>query len=402
MVSLFGYAFRYLGKEREHGLKTVYAALILLSFHWSLVVYVNSSYLGQFFSPSTVGALYTIGAIISLLPYVSMSRFLRRVGNYKLTVLLALLEIVAVLGMAVTPFPLLAVALFLIHLVAVPLLLFNIDILMETIIGAKEQQTGSSRGLFLALLSLSACIAPIVSGQLVNEGTQLPFAMVYIASAFLLIPFIAIFVLYFKSFKDPEYVTDRLSAVVSVLFSSKGIRNVFFVQLHLQFFFAWMQIYTPLYLAQSAGFSWIEIGYIIAFSQIAYVIFEYPIGIIADKYIGEKEMMAFGFFLIAVSTSWLSYLPAGAVIPWMITMFLTRVGASFIEATSESYFFKHTRGSDSHKISLFRMARPLGAIAAALLGTIVLVHTEFSFFFIILALLTVPGIFFTLILKDTK
>ena len=39
------------------------------------------------------------------------------------------------------------------------------------------------------------------------------------------------------------------------------------------------------------------------FAQMAYVIFEYPIGILADKYIGEKEMMGVGFFVLTISTA---------------------------------------------------------------------------------------------------
>jgi predicted MFS family arabinose efflux permease len=112
--------------------------------------------------------------------------------------------------------------------------------------------------------------------------------------------------------------------------------------------------------------------------------------------------MAFGFFLIAVSTSWLAFLPEGALFMWMAVMFLTRVGASFVEVTTESYFFKHTKSNDSDKISLFRSARPLGSVVGSVLGSMILLQIEFSFMFILLGIFMLPGIFFTLLLRDTR
>ena len=125
-------------------------------------------------------------------------------------------------------------------------------------------------------------------------------------------------------------------------------------------------------------------------------------GIIADKYIGEKEMMAFGFFIIALSVSWFAFLPAGALVLWMIATFLTRTGASLVDSTSESYFFRHTQSGDTDKMSLFRMARPLSSILGTVIGSIGLLYMDFNLMFILLGVLMIPGIFFTLVLKDSK
>jgi len=48
-------------------------------------------------------------------------------------------------------------------------------------------------------------------------------------------------------------------------------------------------LFTPLYLATEIGLPWTDIGVIIAVGLFAYVLFEYPIGFIADKWIGEKK-----------------------------------------------------------------------------------------------------------------
>jgi hypothetical protein len=86
----------------------------------------------------------------------------------------------------------------------------------------------------------------------------------------------------------------------------------------------------------------------------------------------------------------------------MIAMFLTRTGASLVESTSESYFFKHTESIDAHKISIFRMTRPLSSVLGATIGSVALLYLPFNLLFIVFALILVQGLYFTILLRDTK
>lgn len=378
-----------------------YCALILLSLHWSLVIYVNSSLLAEFVSGETVSALYVIGSLFSLVMFFHMPLFLRRVGNYRLTIFLTLLEVLSVCGMAIASSAVWAVIFFIAHFVLVPLILFNLDVFMEGLIGSQEKETGSKRGLYLSLLSLATAVGPLLTGTLVGTE-EAAFTLVYVASALVLIPFLFIIMTFLKDFKNPTYTLLSLPSMVRIFMKQRDTRNIVIISTFLQLFFTWMTIYTPLYLSHVALFSWRDIGLIMFVGLSAYVIFEYPIGIIADKFIGEKEMMAFGFMLMAVTTSWFAFIPQAPIGVWMIAMFLTRVGASFVESTSESYFFKHNQEDDTHKISLYRMTRPLSSIIGAVLGSIALYYMQFNLLFIFLGFLMIPGVFFTMLLKDTK
>jgi predicted MFS family arabinose efflux permease len=388
-------------RKRKKDFVLIYTALLFVSVHWALVIYINSSFLEQFVTAKTVSILYTIGAILSLLIFFHIPLLLRNIGNYKLTIFLAILEFSVVCAMGFVTSPVLASILFLTHFVTVPLLLFNLDVYIEALIDTQEQQTGSKRGLYLTFLSIATALGPLFAGSLITDTTT-SFALVYIVSALFLLPYLAIIFLNFNTFKDPEYGVLSLRSMAHIFKESRDTRTIVIISTHLQLFFTWMVIYTPLYLANVVGFSWAEIGSIMFVGLSAYVIFEYPIGVIADKYIGEKEMMAFGFVVMAVSTSWFAFLTSAPIGIWMIAMFLTRVGASFVEATSESYFFKHAGSIDAHKISLFRMTRPLSAVIGAVLGSIAILYFPFNLLFILLALLMIPGLFFTLMLKDTK
>jgi MFS family permease len=378
-----------------------YIAVLFLSLHWACVLYINSSYLEQFVSHTVLTGLYIMGAVLTIASLFGAPSLLSRYGNKKCTLFLAISEFLIFIGMAHATSPYYASILFILHQTTITLLYFNLDILIEATTGKKEDSTGRQRGIFLTIVSITTAFAPLVIGKLIGSGVP-DFSFAYILSALILVPFAYIINTGFVEYKDPQYISLNIKNGIAHLLKSNDLRNVFCAHFLLQFFFTWMVIYTPLYLYSVIGFDWEEIGGILFVGLMAYVLLEYFIGLIADKYIGEKEMMAFGFAVTAVATSWFIFLDNSSIGVWMFAMFMTRVGASFIEATTESYFFKHTNGTNTDVIGLFRITRPLSYVIGATLGGLSLHFLDFEALFIILGLLMVPGMFFAIALNDTR
>lgn len=384
-----------------------YTALLLLSLHWAFVLYINSSYIDQLAPHRVIDMLYIVGAVATIGSFMYASHILTRFGNIFLIKALTVIEFCALVGMGLSANPYIGLSLFVVHQAVVPIILFNLDIIMEVIIGEHEESTGTQRGILLTIMSLTTALAPLALGKLIsiahdiNIGTS-DFILVYLLSAFFLIPFLYVILSRFTEFEDPVYPHFKFRESIAEFWHYKDIRNVFFAHFLLQLFFSWMVIYTPLYLSTVIGLSWEEIGSVLFVGLMAYVILEYAIGRIADLYIGEKEMMAVGFAITAIATSWFVFLDNASIALWMTAMFLTRVGASFIETTTESYFFKHTEGKDTNVISLFRITRPLSYVVGPVLGGLTLHYFSFSFLFVVLGLLMVPGLFFAMALNDTK
>lgn len=378
-----------------------YSALLFLSLHWAGVLYINSSYLEQFVSHTTLTWLYVISALLTVGAFLKAPHFLSSLGSKRFTLLLSAIEFFVFIGMAFTTSPYIAGSLFVLHQIVITLLYFNLDMLVEISTGSEEGSTGRQRGIFLTIVSITTALAPLIIGNVLGSGTP-DFTLTYILSALVLIPFGYLIHSRLKNFEDPHYPHLRIQEGLQHFWKSSDLRNVFCAHFLLQFFFTWMVIYTPLYLASVIGFNWEEIGSILFIALMAYVLLEYFIGLVADKYIGEKEMMALGFAVTAVSTSWFIFLDNSSIGIWMFAMFMTRVGASLIEATTESYFFKHTSGTDSDVVGIFRITRPLSYVIGALVGGVALHFTSFEFLFAILGFLMIPGIFFAMALKDTR
>ncbi len=389
------------GNMLKHRYVPIYVASLLLMFHTFVVAYINSSFLEKFIGTESVGAVYITTSALTVLIFLFISHVLHKIGNFKLTLALLIVDGLAVLGMAYAESLRVVVPLMAAHLIIVPLIIFNLDVFMEEHIGNDEGLTGTRRGLLLTLLSLVGALSPFISSELIAKANG-AFTYPYIVSALALLPIIFILLFYFKDFQDPPYTDMKALEAIRGFWLRKDIRAVFIVHFVLQIFFMCMVVFTPLYLIKYVGLSWAQFGMVMFFGQLAYVIMEYPIGIVADKLIGEKEMMALGLMIMAISTAWISFVSVQSVIMWAVVMFVTRIGASFVEVTTEVHFFKRTNSTDAQVISFFRVTRPLAYIAGAIIASLSLLYLPFNLLFVVIAFLMIPAMFVTLDIQDTK
>jgi len=110
--------------------------------------------------------------------------------------------------------------------------------------------------------------------------------------------------------------------------------------------------------------------------------------------------MSLGLFITGTSLLVMPFL-GKVFFVWMIILFLSRVGASFIEITTESYFFKQIDASDTGLLSIFRLARPVSIVFGAALGAVSLNLFSFEKIFFVLAVVIFFGLKESLYLKDT-
>jgi MFS family permease len=156
-----------------------------------------------------------------------------------------------------------------------------------------------------------------------------------------------------------------------------------------------MIIYLPLLLSSEIGFGWDKIGVMFTIMLLPFLIFELPAGLLGDKKFGEKEILVLGFLIMFFATLVIPTISSPIFWLWALVLFGTRIGASLVEISSESYFFKHVKETDVGPISLFRMARPLSFILAPLIAIPVISFFSYSSSFYFLAFFTLLGLLFT-------
>lgn len=378
-------------------LNTLFLSNIFVSFHYALIIYVNSSFLSKFFSEEQISALYIIGAVANTILLLNASKILEKIGNYKFTMYAVGIEFLATLGMLISSSPFLIGMYFLTHTIAISLLYFGMDIFVETV-ETDESQTGSVRATYMTMANITILIAPVVVALLLVNNI---YSYVYAASVIFMIP-LYYFIKRFKKVEVKKIKHILIKETVLEYLKNNNLYNIFISQLLLQLFYAYMVIYTPLYLLQHIGFSWAEIGIMFTIMLLPFVLFEIPVGELEDGKYSEKEFLTIGFIIMGLATLFISFITLKSFWIWTTVLFITRIGASFVEVSTESYFFRHVDQTKTDVISFFRISRPISFIIAPLLSTLALKFIPFQYIFILVGSLMIIGAHYSLRLKKSR
>ena len=199
-----------------------------------------------------------------------------------------------------------------------------------------------------------------------------------------------------------QYKGGSIKAAIKDMWYNLNLRNIFFVSLLLRIFYTFAVIYIPVYLNQNLGFSWSVIGLIFSFMLLPFIFLELPAGIIADKYLGEKEILIVGFSILIISLLLMFFIQSVNPIIWGLMLFLSRCGAALVEAMQETYFFKNVDVPQINYINIYRTAHPLSYFIGSTLAVVLLTFFSLSYLFLFFALVLLFGIYFAWQIKDTK
>jgi MFS family permease len=382
----------------SHNIFLLCIICFLFTLHSTLPVYVNSSFLARYTSENSVGALYTLSSIATLVGFFWFKRIFSRIGSRKGMALFVAVDIAALVVMALDQgFPQ-VLAGFILATTSSALGALTLDVMLETY--SNDENTGKIRGWFLTAANAAWLMGPLIASFILTNGD---YWKLYAGGAVLLLP---VLLLALRGFRSHE---DKLAGEVAPfwhtvrdIWNDRNIQSVFSAHFLMQVFFCWMVIYAPIYLHSHVGFSWKEIGIMLTLSMLPFILLEAPLGRLADRKYGEKEIMAIGFIITGIATALFSFIPGANLAVWTGIMVATRIGASMIEIMTETYFFKKTDTSKVHIISAFRSLRPLAYIAGPALAVACLFLFDMRYLFIVLALLMIPGIYWSLKLEDTK
>ena len=391
---------------------------VLMSFfsaQVSLSLYVDSSYLKNAIlsTPSLasmkiwadpdhlIGALYTLASLFTLLGLITAPRILRRFGNYRWTLGILIVHTALLVGLGLSNSAYLILALFMVETALISVLYFNFDVFLEHY--SKNEDTGVIRGFIMAVTSIAWLIPPFFAGIIVD---RYGFSLIYLTGAILIAPTILIMMRYLYDFKDMHYDALPLMVTHGETEKAKDIGRILWVQFFLQFFYAWMIIYAPLYFHDKLHISYQDFGMILTIALTAFVIFPTPQGWLADRILGEKEMLVIGFFLMGITSLAIPYFSDQGLglWAWGALLFVGRTGASTVETMAEVYFFKQIDGRNTSYIGYFRRARPLAFIIAPLLASVLLEFgaLELRGLFYVLGFVMMIALYFPLRLHDTK
>jgi MFS family permease len=371
---------------------------VFFSIHYAAILYVNSSLLEEHFSVNAVSALFVLGAMGNMIIFFFVPRLLKKLGNRALFFLFVLIDLISTAGLAIVKAPLFIAIFFLLFEAVSIMIYFNIDIFLED--ATLDEHTGEMRGIDLTLANAAFVIGPMLVAFLTLEHN---FSRLYWMSALMLLPLLYLAFFSFKSFRDGhiEAVESSFLKSFRMWIFDGDVKRITLARFGLEFFYAFMVIFVPLYLHNILGFDWIELGTMFTIMLIPFVILQLPAGEIADRWLGEKEILILGFFFMGASALSMPFLPKDFGL-WTLALFMSRVGAALVEVMTDTYFFKSVDKRNTGLISIYRISRPAGIVAAGVAGSIILAESNYYGIFFFLGIISLWGMIESLRIRDTK
>ena len=383
---------------RSHAIYTIAIIGFIYTLHLVIPMYSNSSFLSLFTDERTVGYIYMAGAATTILGFLLAPPLIRRFGNYTVVLWLIIAQFALFYLLITSSSSFIISFAFILQSAVISLIGLTLDIFLE--VYTDSNNVGSVRGLYTATLNASWVIAPFIGSMLVN-GTD-NYRNTYMAGIAMLIPLFYLIYRNFPRFKDPGYTHLSPHQLIRHVARNHNWIKLFSANIILQTFYAWMTVYTPIYLHSTLHFNWDQIGIILVIMLLPFPLIQYPLGVAADKKYGEKEIMISGFIIMGLATIALSYISAPSIFMWALVLAATRVGAAAAEIMIETYFFKTVSTKDAAALGIFRITRPLSYFTGPLVGIVGMMFISTQWMFAVIGIMVLLALIPIATIRDTN
>jgi MFS family permease len=374
----------------------MYLLSFLFTLQTSLSAYVNSTFLTGIIPEHYVGVLYTIASLLTLILLSESSFILKHFGNKKFILTLLFVNMFSLVGMITSHNPYVIGASFIGLFSSNTLVFFSIDIFIQHF--GNPKTIGHTRGFYLTVQNIAWLISPLITAILITqEGGYLTIYRIALLACMATIVGVLFSV---RKFTDRSYKKTPFLDTYRYLKKNRHMLAITTLDFILQFFYVWMVVYTPIYLHTHLGFGWADLGVIFTIMLAPFVLFEFPVGVIIDKYHVRKRLLLYiGFIIMGCSTFVITFVTSHNIAVWALILFLTRMGAAIVESTAEIYFFTHVTEEDAFLLGVFRDMSPVAYIIAPLIATAVFSFLPFRYLFIVLTALIFTSFYYIRHLK---
>lgn len=371
-------------------------AVLLFGFVDTFYIYIASSYFADIIGSPNVGFFFLVSYIGSLVVFFCLQPVIRILGRARTLYLFLLLSLALVALLSNTEPTYFSGLILLFFIVTSSVLWVIFDILLEEF--SENSLTGSIRGLNLTMLSFGVLMAPLLATATLRSYG---YSGVFLA---MLIFYVLLFIFCLIAFRN---VTGRnlpkiaFWHALSLVRKEKALWQSYVLSFSLYFFYAVMIIYMPLYLT-SLGFTFTEIGSLFTIMLVPFVLVQYPLGRLADKKYGEKEILIISLLIAIASTFTMAFIGTTSYFWWALILFVSRIGIAGLEVMKDTYFYRHIDAEQVDVISFFRTSLPVANIVVAALATGMLTFLPLESVFYLASLVLTGALFIAFRMVDSQ
>ena len=306
----------------------------VLGFLDAFLLYILSSYFAQISGESLVGSFYLVAFVLVFWLLMHLQPIVHSLGSVRFLGILLVGLIGTSFFLSLDDPSWAGAAALLAYMICNNLLWSVMDVLVEDF--SSDQVSGRVRGLYLTVMNAGLLLAPILSTKTLALAGY-PGIFTVLGIGYMLVFIAALIGL--RNHRTARLPKIAFAETIRKVMKRKNVLLIYGVSWTLEFFYSIMIVYMPILLL-SQGFDWEEIGFIFTVMLIPFVLVQYPLGIMADKKWGEKELLFVALVILGVSTAVAGFTRSTDVVFWAGLLFVTRFGAAALEVLRDSYFYR--------------------------------------------------------------
>lgn len=368
----------------------------LMGFSQAMLIYVMAYYFKIAAGTEDVGIFYFVSYVVVLIFLLNLHKIVKKLGKSNVFYFSILASIVCASLLVFSNPSIWGIALLMLYIIFINIGWVSLDVILESF--STDSMSGRIRGLHLTVINTGYLIGPFLSTKVLEK---FDFQGIF---AFLLIFNSLVLILSLIGVRHVNHKFDgnlKVRGLIKKVFARKDILKVYYIAFALDFFYALLVIYTSIYLLNQ-GISWSQIGIIFTVMLIPFVILQYPVGFLADKKMGEKEMLIFSIIFMAISSGVIYFISSSNIWIWAAVLLATRIGASMLEVLRDSYFYKKIDGHDIDLINFFRTSMPVGYILATGISFPLLLFFPLKSVFLLVMIVVLSALVPAFLLEDNS
>ncbi len=325
----------------------------------AFLLYLFSSYFSEASGSENVSLFYLIpfGVI-----FVTLFYFHALVARFGKIVLLTFFLVALVAGafaLVIIPVSLAGAGVLMAMLVVINLVWVNMDLILESY--SEDHSSGRTRGLYLTIIHIGFITAPFSAFWLLD---RYGYGSVFFTSILIYGTVLVFALLAFSRMNS--FVDGRLRPrqILAKVLPRSDIMRDYWISLSLEFAYAVMIVYVPIRMVE-LGFGWEDLGLAFSWMLLPFLLLPYPLGVLADRRMGEKEGIVLSLTWIAGMSLLIASSDSTNLFTWILLLIGSRVGFATLEVLRDSYFYKRIDGDDADVIAFFRTTRPVANLLAA-------------------------------------
>ena len=248
----------------------------LIGFSQAVLTYVMSSYFKLATGTESVGIFYGVSYVVYLMILFNLHKLVRLAGKSNVFYFSLLANIIISLFLTFSGPSIVGILLLMLYIVVSHVVWVALDVIIESF--SVDRMSGRIRGLHLTIFNAGFLFGPFISTYILD---RIGFQGIFV---FALIFNCLIFIFGLIGFRNINHKFERKLKIMGVLrrvATKKDILRIYYVSFVLEFFYALMTIYTPIYL-RDLCFSLVCNVLIFIAILLPFVILQTPILVLSD------------------------------------------------------------------------------------------------------------------------